>query len=410
MNKLEKYTFDPHKYPLIYKFYQEQNSQFWNSEEYTFVKDKIQYDELKDPFIKRLFEAINCFFLIGDGKISCSLVDSLKHTLDEEGMSSSSFLAVQIGNEMIHAVSYNTAARKILGEKRLNEMLTEIESLKCIKDKINFIDEAENVNKDIKITYDLLEDFLKIKPNLGEKDIKFFHTIYNKQSEEDKKVLKLLEEYYILGPYYFDRKYNCVVEFKNMKKEEKYLHLKNKLFNNKLSKGIKYLRLACGEGLFFMTQFILIGFFKSLNYFNDFCLMNNHIFKDEMLHCEHKIEMTKLYLLENEKEEAINNIKTALNLELDFLKYLLSDCNIPKEYDLDFDMVSDAAKMRANYISEKCGLGKIYNIERKEFAQWTTLIGGTVKNNFFEIKLNATYKTNEGRNDVGKVDIDEEDI
>ena len=62
-------------------------------------------------------------------------------------------------------------------------------------------------------------------------------------------------------------------------------------------------------------------------------------------------------------------------------------------------MICDCAKLRANDISKGCGLEKIYDIDR-DFPGWTSLIGGTSKNNFFEIRLNTSYKSTTSDADI----------
>jgi ribonucleotide reductase beta subunit family protein with ferritin-like domain len=314
-SNLEKFTFDPEKDPIEFNFYTRQLAMFWNPDEYSFNKDKEDY-KIADDFIKHLFNGINCFFLVGDGKVSESLIKLIISVMEKKGMSSSLFLMVQLANEATHAQSYNKAARKIIPPSVLETILNEILSLSCIQDKIKYIDIAEK--------------------------------------EDDSSS----EDY-------------------------------------ELSKGLKYVRLACGEGMFFVTQFAIIGLFKSLNIFSDFCSLNDHIFKDEMLHALHKCVNARKFLKPDEKEQAIEQIKLAVKYELAFLSYLLNfedkDSKFEK-YDINFEMLSDFAKIRANSIAEGCGLEEIYKVER-DFPGWTSLIGGLVKINFFEEQLNSAYQT-----------------
>ena len=359
-NVLDKYTFDPYENMLERGFYEKQINNFWSDKEYTFEEDAKQFKTC-DDFIKRLFEGINCFFLVADGKVSHSLVNVIKKRMQEEGMCAISFLAVQLGNEMTHAVTYNTAARRILGEQRLKELLEDIEQLDCVKNKIDFISQAEDEEENNNITSKEEKDYIVIE---GKK--------YN---------------------YYITKKVGTSVsleltDYPSSVEEKK----------EKLCDAQKYVRLACGEGLFFMTQFILIGLFNNLNLFNHFCLLNNHIFKDEILHANHKCALAKETMVkcsEEEKEKCMEDIRTAYKLECDFLKYLLYGKNgnlvIPEKYNIDYNMICDAAKIRANFISEACGLNKLYEVNR-DFPAWCSLIGGSVKNNFFEVKLNQSYK------------------
>jgi ribonucleotide reductase beta subunit family protein with ferritin-like domain len=420
---LDKYTFDPRTNPLEKEFYDLQLKQFWNDGEYNFVQDAIQF-KTADDFIKRLFEGIICFFLVGDGKVSDSLVDVIKSNITNEGMSEIVFLAVQLGNEMTHAVTYNTSARTVLGEKRLQELLEEIETLDCVKNKINFISEAEEVDSEIDKEFLIRNAFFLMKYSKWNRDIG--NAVINMLAENklDSNFMKdffgsIPDEDYIKK--YSTNEINMsftLEEYKNQR-ESLFVRLfdeyKKRLTTQKLSKKRKYVRLACGEGLFFMTQFILIGLFKSLNLFEHFCGLNNHIFKDEILHANHKCALAKncLPIQENfiasrniqNNEDCMNDIREAYRLETEFLRYLLfgRDGNmiVPEEYDIDFDLICDAAKMRANHISLACGLDKLYEVDR-EFPGWCSLIGGSVKNNFFEIRLNQSYKT---ASDDASVDV-----
>ncbi len=333
--QISNFIFDPMKYPSVFRSFKNQNAMFWNPDEYEFISDAKDYrnPEKMDAYLKKIFEAINCFFLVGDGTVSKALIETINERMETEGMSGIIFLCVQLGNEAIHAVSYNTATEVIMGAETRKRMLKKVTSLKCVKEKLRYISEAETSSN-----------------------------------------------------------------------------------NQVLSKALRMVRLACGEGLFFVTQFALIGLFKELNILNDFCALNNHIFKDEMEHAADKCLSAKYSLKQDEKESAIEEIKKAYVLETNFLKYLLFDDEnikdediaraedasrtdaegeplIPKKYNISFSILADFAKIRCNAIAKGCGLKKIFNVERRTFPSWATLIGGSVKINFFEIKNNDAYRS-----------------
>lgn len=173
---------------------------------------------------------------------------------------------------------------------------------------------------------------------------------------------------------------------------------------NILSIGRKFVRLACGEGIFFVTQFAIIRFFREINMYKVFCELNDHIFKDEMLHAAHKCMHARRTLKLEDREPAKEDIRTAYRLETNFLSYLLRN-GVPMQYNISYDKLCAFAKIRCNEIGIACGLGAVFeddNLEQIEstFPDWMKYsLGGTTKVNFFEIAVNSNYK--KGTHDSG---------
>jgi len=174
--------------------------------------------------------------------------------------------------------------------------------------------------------------------------------------------------------------------------------------NSELSLGRKFVRLACGEGIFFVTQFAIIRFFREINMYKVFCELNDHIFKDEMLHASHKCMHARRTLTSEDSELAREDIRSAYKLETNFLSYLLRD-GVPMQYNINYEKLCAFAKIRCNEIGNACGLGNVFeddNLEEIEstFPDWMKYsIGGTTKVNFFEIAVNSNYK--KGAHDSG---------
>lgn len=349
-NIIDRYAYNFDDDPVDYDYYTKQLALTWTDNEYKYEEDAKNFENT-DELMQRIFISINSFFLIGDGKISSALVGTLNSTLETEGMSHCAFLAVQIANEMVHATSYSRAARTIMGEEKLKNVLNEISTLPCILNKTNFISEAENLDKytlrreeSSSLISDI--DILKAEPLpslRSENDASFQHTFQHTFQE------------------------------------------------TKLSIGRKYVRLACGEGVFFVTQFALLGYFRFIGIFKNFCALNDHIFADEMLHAKHKCYKARKSLIFEDYESAREDIRTAYKLETEFLKYILRN-GVPQHHNISYEMLCNFAKKRCNDISQECGLGIVFGDVNYDFPGWMQMIGGQVKNNFFEFTTNSNYK------------------
>lgn len=306
MTNIEDYLFT--NKGLEYDYYKKQLNLHWVSEDFDFSKDTASYKSCK-PFHRNLFEKITTFFLLGDGKVSESLVYCMVDKLKKEGTSACCFLFAQSQNETIHAETYRKAAEDIMGLQRLEKIIPELQTLKCVIDKIDYIGLAED--------------------------------------------------------------------------------------SDKLSIGKKMVRLACGEGIFFMTQFAILGYFRSIGIFNEFTASNNLIMRDEILHAQHKCEYAKMYLKKEEIEEAREDLKRACELEIEFVKYLLLDKenDLEGEYIIDPKILYDYAKHRTNQIGIVMGLGEVYD-RVENLPDWLNLLGGSTKDNFYELRRGTEYQMN----------------
>src|SRR5205085_899138 len=63
-----------------------------------------------------------------------------------------------------------------------------------------------------------------------------------------------------------------------------------------LSKGLRYVAAAVSEGIFFVTLFAIIFFFRGKNVLPNFIFMNEQISKDETLHRDYNCDRAKRHL------------------------------------------------------------------------------------------------------------------
>lgn len=153
------------------------------------------------------------------------------------------------------------------------------------------------------------------------------------------------------------------------------------------SKALRYLAAACMEGIFFMGLFAIIFYFRSRNYMPGFVLGNEWIRRDESIHRDFFIEMASRHLKSEESEEALELVREAVNVEVEFIRYLLQQPVISPEIDaIDKITKSDLeiyVKMLADQILDSVGLPMIYNCEIElKYVENTS-----VKPNFYERKV-----------------------
>lgn len=150
---------------------------------------------------------------------------------------------------------------------------------------------------------------------------------------------------------------------------------------------------AVTEGIHFISLFSVIFRFRAVGIFTNFITANEFISRDEMIHRDQACDEAKKELKEDEKVSAIALIKEGVELELEFLKFILSEPVYSKRNDEDIGMtyenVSKYIKTLADHISTRCGLGNVYG-ERVELS-WMSHLGLSNKNNFHEISQSADY-------------------
>lgn len=159
------------------------------------------------------------------------------------------------------------------------------------------------------------------------------------------------------------------------------------------SKGLRYLAAACSEGIFFVSLFAIIFFFRDENILPPFIFLNQQIKRDETLHRDYYSMMTKRTLKPEETERAYQIIDEAVNVEIEHLKYILRTPVLSEEEDsirgLTIENLSIYVKMLADQICELSGLPAKYNVETE--LPWMVDLNVSEKPDFYSVKV-SNYK------------------
>lgn len=121
-----------------YEFYQKQEITHWSESELDFVADRKWYDQAT-PQVKKVFDTILAFFLVGDGVISKNII--FRFLLEAKTYEEQAMFISQLHIELIHAATYGLAAFTF---KRTPESTAELiesaQNTECIKKKVNFME------------------------------------------------------------------------------------------------------------------------------------------------------------------------------------------------------------------------------------------------------------------------------
>ena len=160
------------------------------------------------------------------------------------------------------------------------------------------------------------------------------------------------------------------------------------------SKALRNVACACGEGIFFVSQFAIIFYIRKLNMFKDFIESNEQISKDESIHRDEKASEAKRSLVPEEHKRAKEIIMSAVELEKEHARYLLSEPIISEQSDIDSGMtltnLENYIENLADQVCELCGLPKIYN--KKVELPWMDDINLAQKTNFYERDVVGSYR------------------
>lgn len=168
-----------------------------------------------------------------------------------------------------------------------------------------------------------------------------------------------------------------------------------KYIESDISLPLRTLAAACTEGLFFVTLFAIIFYFREKNVMQAFVFMNEQISKDETLHKDYYAMLTAHYgLTDEEKVVAYQIVNEALHIEIGHLEYLLRDPIDTPEVDkligVDIHTLSEYAKGLANDLLTRCNLEKKYTVDIEHAAPiYMRDLALMNKTNFYEQEVGA---------------------
>ena len=184
-----------------------------------------------------------------------------------------------------------------------------------------------------------------------------------------------------------------------------------KYIDSQESKALRNVACACGEGIFFVSQFAIIFYIRKLNMFKDFIESNEQISKDESIHRDEKASEAKRSLISEEHDRAKEIIVSAVELEKEHARYLLSEPIISEQSDIDSGMtlqnLENYIENLADQICELCGIQKIYN--KKVELPWMDDINLAQKTNFYERDVVGSYRKFDPSNALNESDNGDSD-
>lgn len=166
-----------------------------------------------------------------------------------------------------------------------------------------------------------------------------------------------------------------------------------KYIESDLSKGLRFVAGAVGEGIFFVTLFAIIYYFRSKGKMKNFIFMNEQISKDETLHRDYNCVRAKEHLQPEEHDLARQIVTEGVEVELANLRYILREPVDGAEADavagLTIENLSDYTRLLADQILVLIGLQPYYKVSVNiPFLEDLSL---SRKSNFYEASV-GSYK------------------
>lgn len=99
-------------------------------------------------------------------------------------------------------------------------------------------------------------------------------------------------------------------------------HFVEKWMESDASRGIRFIAGAAAEGIFFAASFSVIFYIRAKGIIPAFSFLNEQVSKDEVVHRDFNARMADRYK-EFTRDNVIAILQEAINIEMDFLRYLL---------------------------------------------------------------------------------------
>jgi ribonucleotide reductase beta subunit family protein with ferritin-like domain len=170
-----------------------------------------------------------------------------------------------------------------------------------------------------------------------------------------------------------------------------------KKYNDTKSEGLANVSFAVGEGVFFVSLFAIIFFFREIDLFKDFIESNEQISKDETIHRDQKISEAKKTLKPEEYEEAKRIIIEGVELEKLNAKYLLRDYIFNAEADAEFGITVENVSGYVEMLADQIFVGLGFEAHYKTVVElkWMRDINLSQKTNFFERSVVGSYRNSD---------------
>lgn len=121
-----------------YEFYQRQEITHWSESELDFVADRKWYDPASN-LVKKIFDTILAFFLVGDGAISKNII--FRFLLECKTYEEQAMFISQLHIELIHAATYGLAAFTFKRDPQaMADLIESAQNTRCVKRKMEFME------------------------------------------------------------------------------------------------------------------------------------------------------------------------------------------------------------------------------------------------------------------------------
>ena len=193
----------------------------------------------------------------------------------------------------------------------------------------------------------------------------------------------------------------------------KALYLK-KYIESDSSKKKRFLAAACTEGIFFVTLFAIIFYFRNKNIMTGFVFLNEQVSKDETLHRDYycqRVRMSEDVDTKEDIEEMYDIVREAVEVEIAHLEYILrkpiDSVAEDKIAGITIENLTEYAKSLGNEILRLSGYTvPLYKDVKNDVVPWLIDIGMNSKTNFYEGKV-ASYRNTPKETEDDNVDFDD---
>lgn len=188
-----------------------------------------------------------------------------------------------------------------------------------------------------------------------------------------------------------------------------------KYIESDLPKGERFLAAACSEGIFFVTLFAIIFYFRSKNKMNGFVLLNEQVAKDETLHRDFYCQAIKAVLRSSiSDQKALEIVREAVEVEIKHIEYILRE---PIEGEVEDELLkltvenlSNYARSLGNEILRLSGFDLVAYSKVDYSLPWMRDIGMSRKTNFYEDKVVSYRNTVRDDEECDLVNLEENDF
>jgi ribonucleoside-diphosphate reductase beta chain len=164
----------------------------------------------------------------------------------------------------------------------------------------------------------------------------------------------------------------------------------------------RLIAFAIVEGIFFSSAFASIYWLKERGLMPGLCISNEFISRDEGLHCEFAILLYSLIKNKLPQETVHEIVRTATEIECEFV----DDSLKVKLIGMNSDLMCEYVKFCSDRLVQQLGYEKIYNVTNP--FPFMDRIGLSNKTNFFEGRVSEYQKANVGKKDAFVFSMDED--